>query len=116
MKVRLSIILVIFSITLLTSGLWLNAEVEETHPGPVFTINLLCPNTDPARNAWCYEISQELPKIGISTNLHSVGWDIISPRTFSHQRDGSATHTDGNGNPVGAIPIHDNGGYDIWAI
>ncbi|MHA2248753.1 MAG: ABC transporter substrate-binding protein [Candidatus Kariarchaeaceae archaeon] len=116
MKVRLSIILLIFSVTLLTSGLWLNEEVEVTYADPVFTINLLHPNTNPARNAWAKLIAEELPKIGIATNLTGTGWDVIGPRTFSHQRDGSDAHTDFYGNTVGAIPSYDDGGFDIFFV
>jgi ABC-type transport system substrate-binding protein len=48
-----------------------------------FTVTVLSPNTNPARNQWSAAFVAELPKIGIGVVEHvSTGWDEIIPRTF----------------------------------
>ncbi|UJG42306.1 MAG: ABC transporter substrate-binding protein [Candidatus Heimdallarchaeum endolithica] len=76
---------------------------------PAFYINLLSPNTNPARNQWAALMENQLPKIGIGIAFHeSTGWGNIMPRTWSY--------------PVGEegkfdyIPTYEDGGYDILFV
>ncbi len=76
---------------------------------PAFYINLLSPNTNPARNQWASLMENQLPKIGIGIAFHeSTGWGNIMPRTWSY--------------PVGEegkydyIPTYDQGGFDILFV
>ncbi|MHA1685492.1 MAG: ABC transporter substrate-binding protein, partial [Candidatus Heimdallarchaeaceae archaeon] len=89
-----------FSIALVPS----KAQDEIT---PAFYINLLSPNTNPARNQWAALMEQQLPEIGIGIKFHeSTGWGNIMPRTWEY--------------PVGQeydyIPTYDEGGYDILFV
>ena len=60
-------------------------EGQETEIPIAFSIALLSPNTDEARNQWAVLIQKQLPKIGIGVYLHeSTGWDNIAPRTWSY--------------------------------
>lgn len=76
----------------------------DTNPEPVFKVNLLAPNTNPARNTWSKLMADTLPKIGIDTDYTNVGWDVIAPRTFSNP----ATN--------GYIPTFADGGYDLFFV
>ncbi|UJG39653.1 MAG: ABC transporter substrate-binding protein [Candidatus Heimdallarchaeum aukensis] len=76
---------------------------------PAFYINLLSPNTNPARNQWAALMENQLPKIGIGIAFHeSTGWGNIMPRTWAY--------------PVGEegkfdyIPTYEDGGYDILFV
>ncbi|MHA1407687.1 MAG: hypothetical protein ACTSSG_09960, partial [Candidatus Heimdallarchaeaceae archaeon] len=72
----------------------------------VFSINLLSPNTSPARNQWSLLMEQQLPKIGIGIAFHeSTGWGNIAPRTWSYPL------IDYN-----YIPTYDKGGFDILFV
>ena len=94
-----------------------NSSALIDDPEAVFKISLLSPNTNPARNAWAALMVEELEKIGIGIETHSsTGWDVIGPRTFSHERDDSVAHVDGTGATVGALPFYDGGGFDIFFV
>jgi ABC-type transport system substrate-binding protein len=82
-------------------------QAQETVINTVFSINLLSPNTSPARNQWSLLMEQTLPKIGIGITFHeSTGWGNIGPRTWSY--------------PVGVeydyVPLYENGGYDLLFV
>ncbi len=81
-------------------------EGQETEIPIAFSIALLSPNTDEARNQWAVLIQKQLPKIGIGVYLHeSTGWDNIAPRTWSY----SLFDYD-------YIPTYAEGGYDILFV
>ncbi|MHA1828948.1 MAG: hypothetical protein ACTSX6_09920, partial [Candidatus Heimdallarchaeaceae archaeon] len=72
----------------------------------VFSINLLSPNTSPARNQWSLLMEQQLPKIGIGIAFHeSTGWGNIAPRTWSYPLI-----------DYDYIPTYDKGGFDILFV
>ena len=77
-------------------------EGQETEIQIAFSIALLSPNTDEARNQWAVLIQKQLPKIGIGVYLHeSTGWDNIAPRVWRY--------------PLldyDYIPTYAEGGYD----
>ncbi|MHA1874350.1 MAG: ABC transporter substrate-binding protein [Candidatus Heimdallarchaeaceae archaeon] len=76
---------------------------------PAFYINLLSPNTNPARNQWAALMENQLPKIGIGIAFHeSTGWGNIMPRTWSYPvgEDGKFDY----------IPTYEDGGYDILFV
>ena len=73
---------------------------------PAFSINLLSPNTSPARNQWSLLMEQTLPKIGIGINFHeSTGWGNIGPRTWDYPLI-----------DYEYIPVYADGGYDILFV
>jgi len=89
-----------------TSVLLLPATAADVKD-PVFYINLLSPNTNPARNQWSILMQNQLPKIGVGITHHeSTGWASIYTRTWEY--------------PVGAdydyIPVYQSGGYDILFV
>ncbi|MHA2251296.1 MAG: ABC transporter substrate-binding protein [Candidatus Kariarchaeaceae archaeon] len=111
-----SLFIGILALSMLAAGSQ-NANALVDDPEAVFNISLLSPNTNPARNAWAALMAEELPKIGIGIDTHSsTGWDVIGPRTFSHERDDSDSHRDANDNVVGAVPLYDDGGFDIFFV
>ncbi|MCE7735310.1 MAG: hypothetical protein GPJ54_10560 [Candidatus Heimdallarchaeota archaeon] len=58
---------------------------DGTWTEPFFTVTVLSPNTNPARNQWSSNYVLELPKIGIGVDSHvSTGWGEIIPRTFGY--------------------------------
>jgi ABC-type transport system substrate-binding protein len=65
-----------------------------------FTAVLIAPTNNPVRVQHAQLVANELPKIGIGTNLLLVGWDVLVPRM-----QGSLTHADYAG-----------GGFDIGFI
>ncbi|MHA2252369.1 MAG: ABC transporter substrate-binding protein [Candidatus Kariarchaeaceae archaeon] len=111
-----SLFIGILALSMLAAGSQ-NANALVDDPESVFDISLLSPNTNPARNAWAALMAEELPKIGIGIDTHSsTGWDVIGPRTFSHERDDSDSHRDENDAVIGAIPLYDDGGFDIFFV
>ncbi|MHA2254135.1 MAG: ABC transporter substrate-binding protein, partial [Candidatus Kariarchaeaceae archaeon] len=106
----------IFGIFLSTAwSLVVQEEINSIQEGH-FEISLLSPNSW-RTGTWGAVMAEELPKIGIGIKTHSsTGWDVIGPRTFSHERDDSSAHVDGNGNTVGAIPTYDEDGFDIFFV
>ncbi|MCG3221993.1 MAG: hypothetical protein H7641_11505 [Candidatus Heimdallarchaeota archaeon] len=82
-------------------------QAQETEINIAFSINILSPNTSPARNQWSLLMEQTLPKIGIGITFHeSTGWGNIGPRTWSY--------------PVGVeydyVPLYEFGGYDLLFV
>ncbi|MHA1691500.1 MAG: ABC transporter substrate-binding protein [Candidatus Heimdallarchaeaceae archaeon] len=73
---------------------------------PLFSIALLSPNTNEARNKWAVLMQEQLPKIGIGVYLHeSTGWDNIAPRSWSYPLI-----------DYDYIPTHAEGGFDALFI
>lgn len=73
------------------------------NPEPFFTIDILAPNSNPARNQWATMMVQQLPKIGIGVDTFDhTSWAQIYPRVFTY--------------PGAPIPTYDEGGYDILFI
>ncbi len=78
--------------------------IEAKNPGPFFSISILAPNTNPARNQWATLMVEQLPKIGIDIDVFDhTGWAQISPRTWGHP------------GPY-PIPSYAEGGFDILFI
>lgn len=102
-KVLSLCIVVLFGFSMMMGA----TQAQETAINIVFSINLLSPNTSPARNQWSLLMEQTLPKIGIGITFHeSTGWGNIGPRTWSY--------------PVGVeydyVPLYDKGGYDLLFV
>ncbi len=99
-KVRkLFVVLVIMSLCFLP--LQITRKVEAANPEPFFTISVLAPNTNPARNQWATLMVEQMPKIGIGIDVFDhTGWAQISPRTSGY---------------LGPYPIpsYAEGGFDI---
>ncbi|MHA1442317.1 MAG: ABC transporter substrate-binding protein [Candidatus Heimdallarchaeota archaeon] len=72
--------------------------------GPFFSISLLAPNSNPARNQWATIMVEQLPKIGIEVDIFDhTSWSQIYPRTFDYP------------GPY-PIPSYAEGGYDILFV
>lgn len=102
-KVLSLCIVVLFGFSMMMGA----TQAQETAINIVFNINLLSPNTSPARNQWSLLMEQTLPKIGIGITFHeSTGWGNIGPRTWAY--------------PVGVeydyVPLYDKGGYDLLFV
>ncbi len=77
-------------------------NTAKTEVPEFFSIALLSPNTNEARNQWALLMEQQLPKIGIGVSYHeSTSWDNIAPRTWAY--------------PIldDYIPTYAEGGYDM---
>ncbi|MHA1825837.1 MAG: hypothetical protein ACTSUA_04175, partial [Candidatus Heimdallarchaeota archaeon] len=58
---------------------------KAANPAPFFSISILAPNTNPARNQWSTLMAEQLPKIGIGIDVFDhTGWSQISPRTWGY--------------------------------
>ncbi|NHJ32868.1 MAG: hypothetical protein FK732_08395 [Asgard group archaeon] len=76
--------------------------VQAANPPAFFSLSVLAPNTNPARNQWSTLMVEQLPKIGIGVDVFDhTGWSQISPRSWGH--------------PV-PPPTYDEGGFDILFI
>ncbi|MBK5113537.1 MAG: hypothetical protein KGD59_11190 [Candidatus Heimdallarchaeota archaeon] len=83
---------------------YLATPVEAKNPGPFFSVSILSPNSNPARNQWATLMVEQLPKIGIDIDVFDhTGWAQISPRTWGHP------------GPY-PVPSYDEGGYDLFLI
>ncbi len=83
---------------------FLAMPVEAANPAPFFTLSVLAPNTNPARNQWATLMVEQLPKIGIGVDVFDhTGWAQISPRTWGHP------------GPY-PIPSYAEGGFDILFV
>ncbi|MHA1201935.1 MAG: ABC transporter substrate-binding protein [Candidatus Heimdallarchaeaceae archaeon] len=81
-------------------------EGQEVEIQTIFSIALLSPNTDEARNQWALLMQKQLPKIGIDVYLHeSTGWGNIGPRTWSYPLI-----------DFDYIPTYAEGGFDVLFI
>ncbi|MCG3259884.1 MAG: hypothetical protein H7644_09070 [Candidatus Heimdallarchaeota archaeon] len=81
---------------------------HETEIPIAFSINLLSPNDDVARNQFSILVQENLPKIGIGVRIHeSTTWENIAKRTWSYP------YMD-----YDHIPTYENGGYDalFWSL
>ncbi|MGC9779785.1 MAG: hypothetical protein HZR80_11125 [Candidatus Heimdallarchaeota archaeon] len=82
----------------------ISTPVQAANPGPFFSISILAPNTNPARNQWSTLMVEQLPKIGIAVDVFDhTGWAQIGPRTWNHP------------GPY-PIPSYAEGGFDILFI
>ncbi len=102
-KVLSLCIVVLFGFSMMMGA----TQAQETAINIAFSINILSPNTSPARNQWSLLMEQTLPKIGIGITFHeSTGWGNIGPRTWSY--------------PVGVeydyVPLYEYGGYDLLFV
>ncbi|MHA2253039.1 MAG: ABC transporter substrate-binding protein, partial [Candidatus Kariarchaeaceae archaeon] len=89
---------------------------EDEITEPLFEITLLGATTSgpPLPGILVAEIlADELPKIGIEVNLVKLGVGDVYLSSFAHKRDNKSAHIDGNGNIIGAIPVYEEGGYDV---
>ena len=78
--------------------------VQAANPPAFFTLSVLAPNTNPARNQWATLMVEQLPKIGIGVDVFDhTGWAQISPRTWGYP------------GPY-PIPTYAEGGFDIFFI
>ena len=83
-----------------------NVLAQDVTIQTAFSINILSPNTSPARNQWSLLMEQLLPKVGIGITFHeSTGWGNIAPRTWSYPL------LDYN-----YIPVYEDGGYDLLFV
>ena len=83
---------------------FLATPIEAANPPPFFTISVLAPNTNPARNQWATLMVEQLPKIGIGVDVFDhTGWPQISPRTWGYP------------GPY-PIPTYAEGGFDLFFI
>ncbi|MCG3215422.1 MAG: hypothetical protein KAS63_01820 [Candidatus Heimdallarchaeota archaeon] len=95
-------IIAIFSVSIVMGV----TTAQQTEINIAFSINLLSPNTSPARNQWSLLMEQTLPKIGIGITFHeSTGWGNIAPRTWSYP------FLD-----YDYIPTYSEGGYDLLFV
>ncbi len=80
-----------------------------------WSIALLSPNTNPARNQWAALMEVEFPRIGIDVRLHTnTGWDVIAPRTFNFDLSAADyNRDDGLHTPV---PLWDQQGFDLLFV
>ncbi|MCY3410860.1 MAG: ABC transporter substrate-binding protein [Candidatus Heimdallarchaeota archaeon] len=75
---------------------------EATAADNFFTMTVLSPNTNPARNQWSALVAETLPKIGIYVDAHhSVGWEEIGPRTWDRATP---------------APAYSEGGFDVMFV
>jgi ABC-type transport system substrate-binding protein len=82
----------------------LGPATEAANPDPFFYVDVLAPNTNPARNQWATLMTEQLPKIGIGVDTFDhTGWAQISPRTWGHP------------GPY-PIPTYDEGGFDFFFV
>lgn len=72
--------------------------------GPFFSISILAPNSNPARNQWATLMVEQLPKIGIEVDVFDhTSWSQIYPRTWDYP------------GPY-PIPSYAEGGFDILFV
>jgi ABC-type transport system substrate-binding protein len=72
--------------------------------GPFFSISILAPNSNPARNQWATLMVEQLPKIGIEVDVFDhTSWSQIYPRTWDYP------------GPY-PIPTYAEGGFDILFV
>ncbi|NHK32489.1 MAG: hypothetical protein FK730_14140 [Asgard group archaeon] len=75
-----------------------------TNPPPFFTISVLAPNSNPARNQWATIMVEQLPKIGIGVDVFDhTSWAQIYPRTWDYP------------GPY-PIPSYAEGGFDLFFV
>jgi ABC-type transport system substrate-binding protein len=83
---------------------FLATETKAANPGPFFSISILAPNTNAARNQWATLMVEQLPKIGIAVETFDhTGWSQISPRTWGYP------------GPY-PIPTYAEGGFDLMFV
>ncbi|HUU78570.1 MAG TPA: ABC transporter substrate-binding protein [candidate division Zixibacteria bacterium] len=101
---RSSILISIIVIGIITTTSSIPKVVNADNPGPFFSISVLSPNTNPARNQWATYLVEQLPKIGIAVDVFDLtGWAQISPRTW------------GYAGPY-PVPTYAEGGFDVVCL
>jgi len=82
----------------------LTAPAQAITVGPFFSISILAPNSNPARNQWATLMVEQLPKIGIEVDVFDhTSWSQIYPRTWDYP------------GPY-PIPSYAEGGFDILFV
>jgi ABC-type transport system substrate-binding protein len=82
----------------------LSAPAQAITVGPFFSISILAPNSNPARNQWATLMVEQLPKIGIEVDVFDhTSWSQIYPRTWDYP------------GPY-PIPTYAEGGFDILFV
>ncbi len=82
----------------------LSAPAQALTVGPFFSISILAPNSNPARNQWATLMVEQLPKIGIEVDIFDhTSWSQIYPRTWDYP------------GPY-PIPSYAEGGFDILFV
>jgi ABC-type transport system substrate-binding protein len=77
---------------------------EAANPDPFFSVSILAPNSNSARNQWSTLMVEQLPKIGIGVDVFDhTGWAQIYPRTWDYP------------GPY-PIPSYAEGGFDILFV
>ncbi|NHJ40564.1 MAG: hypothetical protein FK731_11075, partial [Asgard group archaeon] len=83
---------------------FLGKTTQAANPPPFFTISVLAPNSNPARNQWATIMVEQLPKIGIGVDVFDhTSWAQIYPRTWDYP------------GPY-PIPSYAEGGYDLFFV
>ncbi|NHJ49097.1 MAG: hypothetical protein FK733_15020 [Asgard group archaeon] len=97
----------IILLCIISMTIWPFFNINNTvgaYPGPFFTISILAPNNNQARNEWATLMSEQLPRIGIGVDIFDhTDWSEISPRTFGYP------------GPY-PIPSYIDGGYDTLCM
>ena len=75
-----------------------------------FTTHVYSPNTNPNRNQWATQITENFKKIGIGFTHESVGWGVLAPRTFLW------APTDATQSGSVPIPLQADGGFDMYFV
>lgn len=83
---------------------FLGQTVKAANPPPFFSISVLAPNSNPARNQWATIMVEQLPKIGIGVDVFDhTSWGQIYPRTWDYP------------GPY-PIPSYAEGGFDCFFV
>ena len=75
-----------------------------------FDTHVYSPNTNPNRNQWATQITENFKKIGIGFTHESVGWGVLAPRTFQW------APTDATTSGMVPIPLQKDGGFDMYFV
>jgi len=101
---RITIFAVVFSLIVMSSLSLQLSRADDS--SPLFSLDILCPNTDLDRIQWTNLISTVLPSIGINVaSVDITDWGSVFSRTMSY--------------PIGTydyIPTYSEGGFDLLTI
>ena len=88
-----------------------DADAEDLeYTDSFFETHVYSPNSNPNRNQWATQITENFRKIGIGFKHESVGWDVLAPRTF-WWRPADATLSG-----TVPIPLQEDGGFDMYFV
>ena len=86
------------------------ADADKEYTDSFFETHVYSPDSNPNRNQWATQITDNFKKIGIGFKHESVGWGILGPRTFNWKPTGDA-------DPGSApIPLQADGGFDMYFV